>query len=138
MHVSMPHSPGVPTPFPLTATSSLLAITRQELRIARYSTIGASVRVLCHHPTAGPVQQLVGLRAGSALMEYVVAGATAWTVQVLEGRLRLAGARPNKIGLPGDFFVGHPDDQQLYAEHDTALLVTTVRPHTDSSAPVDL
>jgi quercetin dioxygenase-like cupin family protein len=136
MHVTTPHPSGVPTPPRSTATSSLLAITRQELRIARHATIGASTRTLCVHPTAGVLQQLVGLRAGSALEEDVFAGTTAWTVQVLEGRLRLAGGRPSWIGLPGDFFVGHPGAQQLYAERDTALLVTTVRPHAASSASV--
>ena len=136
MRVSMPHAPGVSTPFHSTATSSLLALTRQELRIARHSTSGASARILCLHPTAGVVQQLVGLRAGAPLAEDVLVGATAWTVQVLEGRLRLAGGRPNWIGLPGNFFVGHPGDQQLCAERDTALLVTTVRPHAVQSTAV--
>ena len=137
MRVSMPPSPGASTPFHSTATSSLLAITRQELRIARHATMGASTRILCLHPTAGVIQQLVGLRAGSALVEDVLAGATAWTVQVLEGRLRLAGGRPSWIGLPGDFLIGHPGDQELYAERDAAMLVTTVRPHAAPSVGVD-
>jgi hypothetical protein len=137
MRISISCSPGVSSTFQSAATSSLLTITRQELRIARHSTTGASARMLCLHPTAGVVQQLVGLRAGSALAEDVLAGATAWTVQVLEGRLRLAGGRPSWIGLPGDLLIGHPGDQQLFAERDTALLVTTVRPHAASSTPMN-
>ena len=137
MRVSMPCSPGISSPFHSTATSSLLSLTRQELRIARHSTIGVSVRILCLHPTAGVVQQLVGLRAGSALAEDILAGVTAWTIHVLEGRLRLVGGRPSWIGLPGDLFVGHPGDQHLCAERDTALLVTTVRPHATSSTPAN-
>jgi hypothetical protein len=38
--------------------------------------------------------------------------------------------------LPGDLFVGQPGDQQLCAERDTALLVTTVRPHVAPPAAV--
>lgn len=106
--------------------SLLHALARQQLNVAHNSSDGWSARVV-YGAGSGPLRHLVlALRAGQCLRSEITAGCVAWTVQVLQGRVRLAVGRDQWLAWPGELLPGPAAAHHLVAEHDTVLLLTLV------------
>ena len=114
--------------------SCLLTIARQELTRATNSPHGRSERVLFGDQPGSSRISVLALRAAVHRPEPLE---TAWTVQVLAGRVRLRHPTRTWVGFPGDLITG-PAGGSLTADADAAVLLSLAssREPNPTAAPV--
>ncbi|MHC9294518.1 cupin domain-containing protein [Mycobacterium sp. LTG2003] len=110
---------------------SLTALARQQLASARTATSGRSAHTVYGGHEHALRQTLIALTQGSGLDEHESPGEA--TLQVIEGRVRLANAEASWEGSPGDHIVIPRTRHTLHALADSVVLLTVVKtmgPHT--------
>lgn len=106
--------------------SSLTALARQQLRIAREASSGRSARTVHGGHEHTLRQTLIALVAGRSLDEHDSPGEA--TVHVLHGRVRLVAGDTGWEGSPGDLIVVPAVRHSLEALEDSAVLLTVSTP----------
>jgi quercetin dioxygenase-like cupin family protein len=108
----------------LSDNTSLTALAREQLALARSSSSGRSAHSVVGGQQRTLRQTLIALLAGRSMSEHENTGEA--TVQILRGRVRLSagdaswsGATGHLIALPGGL-------HSLEAEEDSVILLTTV------------
>ncbi len=102
--------------------SSLTALTRQQLKIAREAPSGRSARTVYGGHEHTLRQTLIALAAGRRLDEHDSSGEA--TVHVLHGRVRLVAGDTGWEGSAGDLLVVPDARHSLDAIEDSAVLLT--------------
>ncbi len=106
---------------------SLDAVAREELELARRAPSGRSASTLVGGHEKVLRQTLIALRGGSALTEHNSPGEA--TIIVLSGRVRLNAGSTSWEGRTGDLLVIPPVRHDLEALEDSAIVLTTAKPH---------
>jgi quercetin dioxygenase-like cupin family protein len=106
--------------------SSLTALARQQLKIAREASSGRSAHTVYGGHEHTLRQTLIALAAGRRLDEHDSPGEA--TVQVLHGRVRLVAGDIGWEGSPGDLIVVPGSRHSLDAIEDSAVLLTVSTP----------
>lgn len=110
---------------------SLTAIARQQLAAARSASSGRSAHTVYGGHEHQLRQTLIALTEGHGLDEHESPGEA--TLQVLEGRVKLANFEASWEGSPGDHIVIPRTRHSLHAIEDSVVLLTVVKamgPHT--------
>lgn len=102
--------------------SSLTALARQQLMIAREASSGRSARTVYGGHQHTLRQTLIALVAGRRLDEHDSPGES--TVHVLQGRVRLVTGDDGWEGSPGDLIIVPAARHALEALEDSAVLLT--------------
>ncbi|MBA2573513.1 MAG: cupin domain-containing protein [Actinomycetota bacterium] len=116
--------------------SSLTALARQQLKIAREASSGRSAKTVYGGHEHVLRQTLIALAAGRGLDEHDNPGEA--TVQVLHGRVRLVAGDVSWNGSPGDLLIVPAARHSLEALDDSAVLLTVAKhgyPDRDSHRP---
>lgn len=105
--------------------SSLIALARQQLKIAREASSGRSAKTVYGGHDHVLRQTLIALAAGYKLNEHDNPGEA--TVHVLHGRVRLDSGDVSWEGSPGDFLIAPGARHTLVAIEDSAVLLTVAK-----------
>lgn len=111
--------------------SSLTALARQQLKLARAASSGRSAQTVFGGHEHVLRQTLIALAAGRRLDEHDSPGEA--TVHVLHGRVRLVAGDLGWEGSPGDLIVVPLTRHALEALEDSVVLLTV---STATVAPV--
>jgi quercetin dioxygenase-like cupin family protein len=106
--------------------SSLTALARQQLKLARAASSGRSAQTVYGGHEHALRQTLIALAAGRRLDEHDSPGEA--TVHVLHGRVRLVAGDLGWEGSPGDLIVVPAARHALEALEDSAVLLTVSVP----------
>lgn len=106
--------------------SSLTALARQQLKLARAASSGRSAQTVYGGHEHALRQTLIALAAGRRLDEHDSPGEA--TVHVLHGRVRLVAGDLGWEGSPGDLIVVPLSRHALEALEDSAVLLTVSVP----------
>ena len=110
---------------------SLTAIARQQLASARTANSGRSAHTVYGGHEHQLRQTLIAMTEGTGLDEHESPGEA--TLQVIEGRVKLANSEASWEGSPGDHIVIPRTRHSLQALTDSVVLLTVVKamgPHT--------
>ncbi len=102
--------------------SSLTALIREQLELARASSSGRSAHTVFGGHEHVLHQTLIALAAGHGLDEHDSPGDA--TVHVLHGRVRLRAGEDGWGGSPGDLLIVPSTRHSLDALEDSAVLLT--------------
>lgn len=105
--------------------SSLTALARQQLKIAKEASSGRSAHTVYGGHEHMLRQTLVALNAGRRLDEHENPGEA--TVHVLHGRVRLSSGDVGWEGSPGDLIIVPNARHALEALEDSAVLLTVAK-----------
>ena len=105
--------------------SSLTALARQQLKIARQASSGRSAQTVYGGHEHQLRQTLIALAAGQKLDEHENPGEA--TVYVLHGRVRLSAGDVGWEGSPGDLLIVPAALHILEALEDSAVLLTVAK-----------
>jgi quercetin dioxygenase-like cupin family protein len=105
--------------------SSLTALARQQLDLARTASSGRSSSTVYGGHEHRLRQTVVALTAGQALSEHANPGEA--TVHVLSGRVRLGAGDTSWEGSAGDLIVVPDAPHDLHALEDAAVLLTVAK-----------
>ncbi|MDT7708778.1 MAG: hypothetical protein QOG20_4385 [Pseudonocardiales bacterium] len=105
--------------------SSLTALAREQLKIARQASSGRSAHTVFGGHEHVLRQTLIALAAGHGLDEHDSPGEA--TVHVLHGRVRLNAGDQEWNGSPGDLLIVPAARHTLDALEDSAVLLTVGR-----------
>jgi quercetin dioxygenase-like cupin family protein len=103
--------------------TSLTALAREQLEVAREASSGRSARTVYGGQEHSLRQTVIALAAGQKLDEHENPGEA--TVQVLVGRVRLVAGDLVRKGAAGHLIVVPDRRHILEAEEDSAVLLTT-------------
>lgn len=106
--------------------SSLTALARELLAVAKAGTSGRSARTVYGGHVHVLRQTVIALTAGSMLDEHDNPGEA--TLQVLSGKLVLKSGEVSWEGSPGDHLVVPMARHSVLAKEDTAFLLTVAKP----------
>jgi quercetin dioxygenase-like cupin family protein len=105
--------------------SSLTALARQQLKLAKQASSGRSAQTVYGGHEHTLRQTLIAIAAGRALDEHSSPGEA--TVHVIHGRVRLAAAETSWEGSPGDLLIVPAAVHRLEALEDSAILLTVAK-----------
>ncbi|MFV2020938.1 cupin domain-containing protein [Micromonospora sp. LOL_023] len=105
--------------------SALSQLTEEQLVLAHAADSGRSARTVHGGSTTSLRQTLIALVAGQGLAEHASPGEA--TLQVLRGRIRLVAGDQSWPGQAGDLLVVPASRHALYADEDSAVLLTVAR-----------
>ncbi|MCW2716933.1 cupin domain-containing protein [Pseudonocardia sp.] len=105
--------------------SSLTALAREQLKIARQASSGRSAHTVFGGHEHVLRQTLIALAAGHGLDEHDSPGEA--TLHVLHGRVRLNAGDQEWNGSPGDLLIVPAARHTLDALEDSAVLLTVGR-----------
>ena len=106
-------------------TSSLTALSREQLELAKGSSTGRSAATVYGGHEHTLRQTLIALLGGQRLAEHENPGEA--TVHVLAGRVRLGAGTDRWEGSPGDLIVVPDRRHDLEALEDSAILLTVAK-----------
>ncbi|MEZ0073326.1 quercetin dioxygenase-like cupin family protein [Planotetraspora sp. GP83] len=101
---------------------SLTTLASEHLAKARENTSGRSAQTVHGGHQHSLRQTLIALAAGRGLDEHESPGEA--TLQVLQGRVRVASSHDTWEGAAGDYLVIPPERHNLTALDDSAVLLT--------------
>ena len=107
------------------ATSSLSALSREQLKLAQTSSNGRSAATVYGGHEHVLRQTLIALVGGQRLGEHENPGEA--TVHVLQGRVRLGAGEDRWDGSPGDLIVVPDRRHDLEALEDSVVLLTVAK-----------
>lgn len=105
--------------------SSLTALSRQQLELARASSNGRSASTVYGGHEHVLRQTVIALVGGQRLSEHESPGDA--TVHVLHGRVRLGAGQDRWDGSPGDLLVVPDARHDLEALEDSVVLLTVAK-----------
>jgi quercetin dioxygenase-like cupin family protein len=105
--------------------SSLTALAREKLEAARSASSGRTAETVFGGHEHRLRQTLVAITAGQVMDEHESPGDA--TLQVLQGRVRLAAGPTTWDGTPGDLLVIPPARHSLEALEDSVVLLTVAK-----------
>lgn len=105
--------------------TSLTALARQQLKIAKEASSGRSAHTVYGGHEHTLRQTLIALAAGHALDEHGNPGEA--TVHVLHGRVRLTASGASWEGAPGDLLIVPEAIHRLDALEDSAVVLTVAK-----------
>ncbi len=105
--------------------SSLTALAREQLKLARQASSGRSADTVYGGHEHVLRQTVIALAAGRTLDEHESPGEA--TVHVLVGRVRLNGGGHGWEGSPGDLLIVPTGRHSLEALQDSAVLLTVAK-----------
>jgi len=105
--------------------SSLTALAREQLKIARLASSGRSAKTVYGGHEHVLRQTLIALASGHRLDEHDNPGEA--TVHVLHGRVRLSSGDVDWEGSPGDLLIVPAARHALDALEDSAVLLTVAK-----------
>ena len=105
--------------------TSLTALARQQLELARQASSGRSAHTVFGGHEHVLRQTVIALAAGHGLAEHDSPGEA--TVHVLSGRVRLGTGKVSWEGSPGDLLTVPAARHTLDALEDSAVLLTVAR-----------
>ncbi|BBX29347.1 cupin domain-containing protein [Mycolicibacterium alvei] len=106
---------------------SLTAIARQQLTSALAASNGRSATTVYGGHEHQLRQTVIALKGGTGLDEHESPGEA--TLQVIDGRVKLATAEASWEGSPGDHIVIPRTRHSLHALENSVVLLTVVKPH---------
>ena len=105
--------------------SSLTALMRHQLELARNASSGRSARTVFGGHEQTLRQTMIALPAGSHLAEHENPGEA--TVQVLQGRVTLRAGDVSWEGSPGDLLIVPQARHSLEAIEESVVLLTVAK-----------